>query len=49
MFDGDIDKGELEIGQVSGMINEVKSAGEIINEIMSECIEETGKVKNFGL
>jgi enoyl-[acyl-carrier protein] reductase II len=36
MFDGDLDEGELEIGQVSAMIHEIKPAGEIIHEIMEE-------------
>jgi len=36
MFDGDINDGELEIGQVSGLIKEIKPAGKIIEEIISE-------------
>lgn len=36
MFLGDINKGELEIGQVSSMINDIKPAVEIINEIWEE-------------
>jgi len=36
MFDGDLTEGELEIGQVSGLINEIKPAAEIVNEIVSE-------------
>jgi enoyl-[acyl-carrier protein] reductase II len=36
MFDGDLDEGELEIGQVSGMISEIKPAGEIVQEIVQE-------------
>lgn len=36
MFEGDMTEGELEIGQVSAMINEIKPAGEIVAEIMSE-------------
>ena len=30
MFEGDIDEGELEIGQVSGMINKIKPVDEIM-------------------
>ena len=33
MFEGDLQEGELEIGQVSSMINRAKSAGEIVNEL----------------
>ena len=36
MFEGDLVEGELEIGQVAGIINEVKPAAEIVEEIISE-------------
>ncbi|MDQ3046487.1 MAG: nitronate monooxygenase [Bacteroidota bacterium] len=36
MFEGDLDEGELEIGQISALIREIKPAAEIINEIMQE-------------
>lgn len=36
MFEGNIDEGELEIGQVSAGIQQIKSAKEIISEIISE-------------
>lgn len=36
MFEGDMDEGELEIGQVSSSINEIKSVKEIFDEILSE-------------
>lgn len=36
MFEGDPDEGELEIGQVSGLIHEIKPAGEIVEELMEE-------------
>ncbi|MDC0204291.1 nitronate monooxygenase [Flavobacteriales bacterium] len=36
MFEGDIVDGELEIGQVSSMINGMQTATEIIDEIISE-------------
>ncbi|MCF7792754.1 MAG: nitronate monooxygenase [Candidatus Cloacimonetes bacterium] len=36
MFDGDMQEGELEIGQVSSMIDRLKSAGEIVEEIWFE-------------
>lgn len=36
MFEGDITNGELEIGQVSGIIDEIKPAGQIVNEIITE-------------
>ncbi len=36
MFDGDMDEGELEIGQVSAIIREIKPVKEIIDEIINE-------------
>ena len=36
MFEGDLDEGELEIGQVSSTIKALKPAGEIVKEIMEE-------------
>jgi enoyl-[acyl-carrier protein] reductase II len=36
MFEGDLDEGELEIGQISGYIDAMKPAGEIVEEIVKE-------------
>ncbi|WP_347175383.1 NAD(P)H-dependent flavin oxidoreductase [Polaribacter uvawellassae] len=36
MFEGDLENGELEIGQVAGIIHEIKSAKEVIDEMMQE-------------
>lgn len=36
MFEGDLVEGELEIGQISGLIKEIKPAAEVVNEIISE-------------
>lgn len=36
MFEGDMEEGELEIGQVSSMIRDIKPAKEIVEEIWSE-------------
>lgn len=36
MFQGDLVEGELEIGQIAGLIHEIKSVKEIIDEIISE-------------
>ena len=36
MFEGDLIEGELEIGQVSGLIHEIKSASEIVNDIITD-------------
>ena len=36
MFEGDLDEGELEIGQVSALIHDIKPAGEIVHDMMEE-------------
>jgi len=36
MFEGDMDEGELEIGQVAALINEVKPAKVVFDEILAE-------------
>ncbi|MCW3082841.1 MAG: 2-nitropropane dioxygenase [Bacteroidetes bacterium] len=36
MFEGNMDEGELEIGQVAALIKEIKPAGEIVKEIIAE-------------
>jgi len=36
MFEGDLEEGELEIGQVSNLIKEIKPAGEIVAEVWQE-------------
>lgn len=39
MFEGDLDEGELEIGQISGLIREIKPAAEIVREVWEEFLE----------
>lgn len=36
MFEGDLVEGELEIGQIAGLIDEIKPAKEIMDEILAE-------------
>ena len=45
MFEGDLNEGELEIGQVSGLINSILPAKDIISEILSEYRTELNKLK----
>lgn len=43
MFEGDLEQGELEIGQISGLINAIKPVATIVQEIVSEyrsCLQE---------
>jgi len=36
MFEGDLDEGELEIGQISGLIHDIKPAAQIVEDIITE-------------
>jgi len=36
MFEGDLEEGELEIGQISGLIDEINSVSEIVDSILTE-------------
>jgi len=36
MFEGDLAEGELEIGQISGLIKEIKPAAQVVEEIIAE-------------
>ncbi len=36
MFEGDLEEGELEIGQVASLINDIKPAGDIVKEIVQD-------------
>ncbi len=36
MFEGDLEEGELEIGQISGLIHEIKPAADIVKEMVNE-------------
>jgi enoyl-[acyl-carrier protein] reductase II len=36
MFEGDLEEGELEIGQIAGLIHEIKSVKQIIDEVILE-------------
>ena len=44
MFEGDLEEGELEIGQIAGLINEIKPAGDILQEIVSDFEKAKQKV-----
>jgi enoyl-[acyl-carrier protein] reductase II len=46
MFEGDIEEGELEIGQVSAQINELISAKEVVENTMRECHDVLNTVFN---
>lgn len=47
MFEGDLIEGELEIGQVAGLIHEIKPVSVIVEEMMSDFEMAIKEVKNF--
>ena len=49
MFEGDLAEGELEIGQVSAMINEIMPVANIVEEIMREFNIEIGRITSLQL
>jgi len=48
MFEGDLDEGELEIGQIAGLIKDILPASEIINKMISEFEQAKQEVVSFG-
>jgi len=49
MFEGDMNQGELEIGQVASYIHEIKPAAQVLNEIWEEFIKEKERIANLNL
>jgi enoyl-[acyl-carrier protein] reductase II len=47
MFEGDLDEGELEIGQVSSLIKEIKPAGKIVEELVEEYKNRLEQIKSW--
>ena len=47
MFEGDVENGELEIGQIAGLIHDIKPASEIVSEIISEYEELKQRLNEF--
>lgn len=47
MFEGDLEEGELEIGQVASLVNEIQPAGKIVEDMMKEYKESLAKLENF--
>jgi len=45
MFEGDLEDGELEIGQITGLINKIQPASKIVKEIISEFDFEKNNLK----
>jgi len=49
MFEGDLIEGELEIGQISGLIHDIKPAAEIVREIIQEFQEAQQTISSFSV
>jgi enoyl-[acyl-carrier protein] reductase II len=47
MFEGDMENGELEIGQVSAMLDEIKPAAQILQNIWTEFLQEKKNLENL--
>jgi enoyl-[acyl-carrier protein] reductase II len=47
MFEGDLNEGELEVGQVSSMIRSLKPAEDVVGEIMDEFNASILSLKNL--
>ena len=47
MFEGDLDEGELEIGQISGLINTIKPVSKIVEDLVCEFEQAKKEIYNF--
>ncbi|GHA43603.1 2-nitropropane dioxygenase [Salinimicrobium marinum] len=47
MFEGDLEQGELEIGQIAGLINDIKPAAKIVQKIIEEFEQAKAEVASF--
>ena len=47
MFEGDLVEGELEIGQISGLINDIKPAAQIVEDMIQEFEDAKKEVASF--
>ena len=47
MFEGDLEEGELEIGQISGLINDIKPVSVIVKDMLNEYTEALKELKSL--
>lgn len=47
MFEGDMEEGELEIGQVASLIHQIKPAAEIVSDLMEEFLDARKNLPSF--
>jgi enoyl-[acyl-carrier protein] reductase II len=44
MFEGDLDEGELEVGQISAFIKDIKPAGDVVRDVWEEFLRAKEKI-----
>ncbi|TPN84793.1 NAD(P)H-dependent flavin oxidoreductase [Aquimarina algicola] len=49
MFEGDLEEGELEIGQVSGLIHDIKPAAVIVKDMIDEFVVTKSKMEQLSI
>jgi enoyl-[acyl-carrier protein] reductase II len=49
MFEGDMNEGELEIGQISSFVRDIKPAGQIVKDIWDEFVEAKNEISKLDL
>ncbi len=49
MYEGDMNEGELEIGQIASFVKEIKPAGEIVKEIWNEFVSAKNEISKLEL
>lgn len=47
MFEGDLNEGELEIGQISGLINDIKPVADIVSDMINEYRNAKANIDNL--
>jgi enoyl-[acyl-carrier protein] reductase II len=47
MFEGDLIEGELEVGQIAGLIRQIKPAAEIVSEMITEYNQAKQNIVSF--
>ncbi|MFC4721138.1 NAD(P)H-dependent flavin oxidoreductase [Geojedonia litorea] len=47
MFEGDLEEGELEIGQIAGLIHDIKPVAQIVNDLMLEFEDAKQAISNL--
>lgn len=47
MLEGDLDEGELEIGQIAGLVKDIPSVNELVKELLAEYQRGVNRLKSF--